>query len=169
MASRILTFVSCTLYLFILVNFTIIGFASFIVGSIGVGLYVPTFMTYKSYENTTCFIVDIECDTCQDSCYYIMWSVEYYISSQYTFSTITQTYDTSDEITEIISVYQIRSNHTCYYDKTKVVRVQWKEPSSPKPYLIMMAVGYSLTGIYLILIGIFYYRSYKMNNRNSSK
>jgi len=162
MASRILTFVSCTLYLFLLINFTIIGFASFIIGSVGVGLFVPKFITYQAYENSTCFIVDIEHDTCQDSCYYIMWSVEYYItnitSSQYTFSTITQTYDTADVITDIISVYKVRSNHTCYYDKTQVLRVQWNEPSFPTPYLIMMTVGYSLTGIYLILIAIFYYR-----------
>lgn len=173
MASRILTFVSCTLYFFLLLNITIIGFASLIVGSVGVGLFIPTLVTYDSYQNNTCLIVDIEYDTCGDSCYYIMWSVEYYrlnqTSSQYTFSTITQTYNTLDEILQKFLIYKFRSNHTCYYDKTKIVRVQWDEPSSPKPYLIMMVMGFSLTGVYLILITIFYrYRSQKMTKSISS-
>jgi hypothetical protein len=91
-----------------------------------------------------------------------MWSVEYYISGQYTFSTITHTYDTFDEISEKAAIYKDRSNQTCYYDKKKFVRIQWNKPSSPKPYLIMVVVGFSFTGIYLIIIGfVYYYRSQK--------
>ena len=157
MASRILTFVSCTLYFFLLFTFTIIGFASFIIGSIGVGFFIPTSRIYNTYKTTTCLIVDVDYDTCTDSCYYVMWSVEYYISSQYTFSTIQKTFDTFNEITEIISIYEDQSNHTCYYDQNQNVRVQWNQPASPQPYLIMIIVGFSLTGIYLILIGFFYY------------
>jgi hypothetical protein len=161
MSSRILTFVSCTLYFFLLLNFTIIGFASFILGSVGIGLFIPTLLNYESYQNNTCFIVDLEYDRCQDSCYYVIWSVEYYIlnspSSQYTFSTISQTFSTLNEAEKTVSVYSDRSNHTCYYDIKQIVRVQWNQPSSPEPYLIMMIVGFILTGIYLIFIGIFYF------------
>lgn len=173
MASRILTFVSCTLYFFLLLNFTIIGFASLIVGSVGVGLFIPTLITYDSYKMSTCLIVDIEFDSCGNSCYYIMWSVEYYLlnqtSNQYIFSTLTETYDTIDDVSKKISSYKIRSNHTCYYDKRQIVQIQWNEPSSPQPYLIMMMVGFSLAVFYLILITIFYcYRTHQVMKSISS-
>lgn len=164
MASRILTCVSCTLYLFLLISFTIIGFASLIVGAIGVGLYIPTSQTYNNYNNNTCFIVDVKYDACIDSCYYITWSVEYHATRRYSFSTITQTYETLNEVSEQIAIYSDKSNHTCYYDLTQITRVQWTRPPSPTPYLIMLIIGFSLTGIYLILIAFFHcYRLYNSN------
>jgi hypothetical protein len=174
MASRIVSFVSCTLYFILLVNLTIIGFASLLVGCIGAGLFKSTSITYDHYKNTTCFIVDMEYDTCENSCYYVMWSVEYYISnstsSQYTFSAITQIHDTSKKILEKVAIYKDLTNHTCYYDKRHLVHVQWDKPSSPTPYLIMMIVGFICTGIYLIFIGIFYYcRFHEINNIVFSK
>ncbi|CAF0810602.1 unnamed protein product [Rotaria sordida] len=162
MASRILSFVSCTLYFFFLINFTIIGLTSFIIGVVGIGRFIPTHITYTTHKNTTCFIVDVDYDICQDSCYCVMWSIEYHISKshKYTFSTIIHIYETLDEALKKITIYNIRTNHTCYYDKTQHVNIRWEKPSSSKPYLIMMIVGFSLTGIYIIIIAVVsFYRS----------
>lgn len=162
MASRILTFVSCTVYVFLLLTFTIIGFASFIIGSIGTGLYIPTERTFNTFHNNTCQIVDIDYGPCQDSCYFIMWSVEFYVSSQYVFSTIREKFETDSEMMDKVENYNLLMNRTCFYDETLHVRVQWNQPASSRPYFIMIIVGFSLTGIYLILIGFFYYkRSYE--------
>ena len=160
MASRILTFFSCTCYLVLLVSLIIIGFASFIVGSIGVGLFIPFSITSNHYKNTTCFIVDVNSDRCDQSCFDVLWSVEYFIrqgrSSQYLFSTIMKKFDTSTEQTKKVALYTDRTNHTCYYDTREVLRVQWDPPTSPRPFLIMMIVGFSITAVYLISIAIFY-------------
>ena len=177
MASRVVTFVSCTLYVTLLIGSTVIGLAPFVIGTIGLGLYIPTSIIYNSYKNNTCFILDLQYDSCnsvhhffQDTCYSIMWSVEYYIvnstSNRYVFSTIKQAYPTLEEVFETILRYKERSRHICYYDKTRTADVQWNEPSSPRSYLIMIIIGFSLTGIYLIIVGSFYlYRSKtKMNN-----
>lgn len=165
MASRIIACIACTLYFCLLISITIIGFGSMIVGAVGIGLYIPTSTTYDSYKNNTCAIIDVDYDSCIDSCYYVMWSVKYRVSygktRQYTFSTITKTYNTLNEVKKETDIYADNTNHTCYYDQSEVARVQWTRPSSPKPYLIMLIVGFSLTGIYLILIAIiFSYRIY---------
>ncbi|CAF0793162.1 unnamed protein product [Rotaria sp. Silwood1] len=156
MASRILTLVSCTLYIFLLVTFTIIGVASLIVGVVGVGRYIPTKAAHRTHKNVTCLIVDVDYDSCQHSCYYVMWSVEYRVakSNKYTFSTIIKKYGTLGEALAKMVNYNVRTNHTCYYNKKKIVHVQWEKPSSSKPYLIMMIVGFTLTGIYIIIITI---------------
>ncbi|CAF2518110.1 unnamed protein product [Rotaria sp. Silwood2] len=163
MASRIVTFVSCTLYLFFLVIITIIGLASFIIGIIGVSRFISTHVAWTAHKHVTCLIVDVDYDSCQDSCYYVMWSVVYHVSkfNKYTFSTITQTYDTLDVALKKIAIYNVRTNHTCYYHKKQIVNVKWEKPSSPKPYLIMMIVGFSLTGIYIIIIAIVFIYRYR--------
>ena len=157
MASRILTFVSCTLYFSFLVIFTMIGLTSVIIGFVGLGLYIPTLINSNAYEKNTCFIIDHEYDTCHRqndlSCYSIMWSVEYTASDSFIFSTITKIYETPKEALDILKDYKDKGNYTCYHHETQVTDVQWEEPSSPVPYLIMMIVGFSLTGIYLIVIG----------------
>jgi hypothetical protein len=177
MASRVVTFISCTLYVTLLIGSALIALAPFVVGTIGVGLYIPTSIIYDLYKNNTCFILDLQYDSCnsvnkffQDTCYSIMWSVEYYIlnstSSLYVFTTITKTYPTLEQVLGKIIRYKERSHHICYYDKTHIANVQWNEPSSPTSYLIMIIIGFSLTGMYLIIFGSFYlYRSKrKMNN-----
>ena len=165
MASRILTFFSCTCYLFLLSTITIIGFASFIVGSIGAGLFIPFTITSDNYRNTTCLIVDVDYDRCEDACFDVLWSVKYRIRNptfgQQVFSTIIEKFDTLAEQSNNVALYTDRSNHTCYYDKREFVRVQWEEPTSPRPFFIMMIVGFSLTGVYVICIGIFY--CYRLN------
>jgi len=164
MASRIVTCVSCTLYLCFLVTLTIIGLTSVTIGFIGLGLYVPTFINSKAYISNICSIIDHEYDTCRQQnddsqipCFSIMWSVEYTISNStyatYKFSTITELYDTSREALDALKIYKDRTNHTCYYHNIQNTNVQWDEPKSPKPYFIMMVVGFSLTGIYFIVIG----------------
>lgn len=160
MASRILTFFSCTCYLFILISITIIGLTSFITGSIGAGLFITFSINAKNYKNTTCFIVDVDYDRCDDTCFDVLWSVKYRLrnsrSGQYIFSTIIEKFDTLNEQSKNVAFYNERSNHTCYYDKTEVVRVQWEAPTSPQPFFIMMIVGFCVTGIYAICIVIFY-------------
>jgi hypothetical protein len=165
MASRILTCVSCTLYLSFLVTLTITGLTSIIIGFIGLGLYIPTFINSKAYTANTCLILDHEYDTCrqqnddsQPPCYSITWSVEYTISSStsehYTFSSITKFYDSSIEALDELKTFTDQTNHTCYSHNTHNTDVQWEEPKSPKPYLIMMIVGFSLTAMYFIVIGL---------------
>lgn len=160
MASRILTFVSCTLYFTLLVILTAIGLTSIIIGFVGLGLYIPTFINYHAYSSNSCLVIDHEYDTCHlrdDICYSVMWSVEYGVSNRtyyrYIFSTITQFYDTPQEALDKLKLYTDKQNYTCYYHKTDVLDVKWDRPSSPRPYLIMMIIGFTLTGTYFIVIG----------------
>jgi hypothetical protein len=164
MASRILTCVSCTLYFSFLVTLTAIGLISIVVGFIGLGLYIPTFINSKAYTSDTCSILDHDYDPCQQqndtsdtSCYSVVWSVEYTIlvstSERHKFSTITQNYDTSVEALDNLRIYKVQTNHTCYYLNAHTTDVQWDEPKSPRPYLIMMTVGFGLAAIYFIVIG----------------
>jgi len=159
MASRILTVVSCTLYFSFLVILTAIGVTSIIIGFVGLGLYIPTLINYNAYSSNICYVVDHEYDTCHltnDICYTVMWSVEYPITNQtsegYIFSSITETYNTPLVALDRLQTYIDGDNYTCYYQKINVLDVKWDKPSSPKPYLIMMIVGFTLTGIYFIVI-----------------
>lgn len=160
MASRILTCVSCTLYLTFLIILTAIGLTSIIVGFVGLGLYIPTLINYNSYSSNSCFVLDHEYDTCHlrnDICYSVMWSVEYTISNRtsqsYMFSTITQIYYSATEALDKLKTYKNNQNYTCYYHKKDSLDVQWNKPSSPRPYLIMMIIGFTLSGLYFIVIG----------------
>jgi hypothetical protein len=162
MASRILTCVSCTLYFSFFVTITAIGLTAIVIGLIGLGIYVPTLINYNSYSKSTCYIIDHDYDTCRRqndiSCYSVMWSVEYivsnYSSERCIFSTITHTYKTSEEALEEVRIYKDNYNYTCYYHNIYMTDVKWDAPSSPTPYLIMMTVGFALTGIYSVIIGV---------------
>jgi hypothetical protein len=85
-----------------------------------------------------------------------MWSVEYRITNQtferYIFSTITETYNTPVVALNKLQIYEDGDNYTCYYNTINVLNVKWDKPTSPKPYLIMMIIGFTLTGIYFIVI-----------------
>jgi len=161
MASRILTCVSCTLYFFCLITLTTIGLTSIIVGFVGLGLYIPTLINYNTYITNVCSVIDREYTICEQQnniCYSVMWSVEYLVLNQtsesYIFSTITETYNTAVKALKDFRTYKENNSYTCYYPKDYVSDVQWNEPSSPTPYLIMMIVGFTLTGLYFIAIGI---------------
>ena len=64
MASRILTFVSCTLYLSFLIIITVVGFTSIIIGFVGLGLYISSSLNFNSYNSTLCFVIDYDYDIC---------------------------------------------------------------------------------------------------------
>ena len=160
MASRILTCVSCILYF----SFPVIGLIAIVIGFIGLGLYIPIYINSTRYKINTCLIHNHEYDTCyqgkslfQDSCYSIKWSVEYIISNstsdRFIFSTITQIYRTSIEALDQLKIYKDKNAYTCYYHNIRTADVQWDRPISARPYLIMTIVGFSLTGIYLVVIG----------------
>jgi hypothetical protein len=159
MASRILTIVSCTLYFVFLVILTAIGVTSIIIAFVGLGLYIPTLINYNTYSSNICYVIDHEYDTCHltnSICYTVMWSVEYRITNQtferYIFSTITETYNTPVVALNKLQIYEDGDNYTCYYNTINVLNVKWDKPTSPKPYLIMMIIGFTLTGIYFIVI-----------------
>jgi len=161
MASRILTFVSCTLYLSFLIIITVVGFTSIIIGFVGLGLYISSSLNFNSYNSTLCFVIDHDYDTChqqnEDLCFLIMWSVEYTVpnsdvSDRYIFSTITKTYDTPQKALNDLDSYKDNGTYTSYYHRTHFEDVKWEQPSSPTPYLIMMIVGFALTLIYFVVI-----------------
>jgi hypothetical protein len=160
MGGRILTLFSCTLYFSILFILTAIGLTSIIIAFVGLGLYIPTSINYNTYINTTCSVLSHEYHVCHQQsglCYSVKWSVEYPVLNQtsesYLFSNIKQVYDTPIEALNILTIYQDGNNYTCYYNKEEVLTVKWSKPESPGPYLIMMIVGFTLTGIYFIVIG----------------
>lgn len=156
MASRLLSFVSCTLYFSIIISFTIIGFVSLIVGAVGLARFIPTYVTYNTYMKNLCFVIDSDYDIGTDSYYTATWSVQYYASNgtsdQSIYSTITQRYDSIDKTLEKIDYYCIGTRYTCYYDSHNLNQVQWDEPASPQPYFIMMVIGLGLNVSYIISI-----------------
>lgn len=163
--SQILTLVSCTLYCSVVTIVTIIGLTSIVIGFIGLGLYIPTYTNYYIYSETTCLIIDHEYNEChqgdaaaQNTCYSIMWIVEYMIIDSipdcYVFSTITETYETSAEALGKLKNYQDKTSPTCYYNPSNTANVQWERPKSSRPFFIMMIVGFSLTGAFFIILGI---------------
>ena len=161
MTSRILTFVSCTIYFTVLCALSIIGLAAIVVGIIGLGLYIPTLNHYNEFKENTCLIITHQYDICSQgndlTCYSVQWSVEYSImnelSDRYIFSTIKKTYKTPDEALSQLDSYQDQNNYTCYYDKINTVDVKWEEPTSPTPFLIMTIVGFVITGMNSIILG----------------
>ncbi|CAF3316021.1 unnamed protein product [Rotaria socialis] len=158
MSSRIVTLVSVTLYFVLIISFTIIGFASLIVGAVGLANFIPTYKAFKTYRNNTCLIVDIDYDWCPDTGYCVMWSVEYYISNaaytQLLFSTIVNKFESTAKAMQKIDTYDIITSQICYYDTTKLVNVQWEQPVSPTPYFFMMIIGLSLNVAYIISIAL---------------
>jgi len=165
MASRILTCFQCTLPCSIVSTLVVIGLTSAVIGFVGLGLYIPTYINYNAYSENICFILNYEYNECQqentdsqNTCYSIKWSVEYIISDpvsdRYIFSTITEAYDTSMKALERLKNHRDKTDQTCYYHTVIIGNVQWDKPTSYSPYFIMMIVGFSLTGVYFMVIGI---------------
>ncbi|CAF3680987.1 unnamed protein product [Rotaria socialis] len=156
MSSRIVTLVSVALYFALIISFTIIGFASLIVGAVGLANFIPTYTAFKAYTNNTCLIVDIDDDWCPNTGFCVMWSVEYYISNgthaQLIFSTIVNKFVSTATAMQKIDTYDIITSQICYYDTKKLVNVQWEKPVSPTPYFFMMIIGLSLNVAYIISI-----------------
>jgi hypothetical protein len=171
MFSRISTVVSCILHFYFLVTITVIGLASIIIGFVGLGMYVPTLINYNSYNKNICYIMDHEYDICTRkndvSCYSLMWYVEYTVTNQtsdrYMFSTITKFYETPVQALKDLRIYEDKNNYTCYYHQILLRNVQWDQPSSPRPYLIMMIIGFTLAGISFTVIGLI--TIYRCRNR----
>lgn len=159
MTSRILTFVSCTIYFAVLCTLFIIALTAIVVGIIGVGLYIPTVNHYNEYNENTCAVMAHQYDVCSQrndlTCYSVQWSVEYVIETpdRYIFSTIKKTYKTPEAALNQLEYYQDKNNYTCYYDKIDTLDVKWDKPTSPTPFLIMTIVGFVITGINSIIIG----------------
>lgn len=161
MTSRILTFVSCTIYFVVLCTLSIIGLTAIVIGIVGLGLYIPTVNYYNEYNENICTVLSHHYDICSQqkdlTCYSVEWSVEYNILNetldQYVFSTIKKTYKTPDDALNQLDYYQDKNNYTCYYDKINVLDVKWDRPTSPTPFLIMVIVGFVITGINSIIIG----------------
>lgn len=86
MTSRILTFVSCTIYFIVLCTLSIIGLTAIVIGIIGLGLYIPTLNHHKEYYENTCAVRAHQYDVCSQrndlTCYSVEWSVNYIISNQ---------------------------------------------------------------------------------------
>jgi hypothetical protein len=160
MASRILTCVSCTLYVCILSILTVIGLTAIVIALIGVGLYIPTLINYNSYISNSCFIISHTYGTCQQqnsvTCFSDMWSVRYSISNRtsqhYLFATITLTFSKSTDALTKLKTYVDNNTYPCYYSSKDTTTVKWDSPTSPRPYLIMIIVGFSLSGIYFIVL-----------------
>lgn len=140
-----------------------IAVISAVIGCVGVGIFIPTNSQFEVFRSTMCSIVDHEYETCDDQgasnsglCYIAIWSVEYKIQGQTRdepmFATITKKYKTPSEALTKLNVFKDDTNHTCYYHITRLTYVQWDEPASPRPYLIMMIVGYSFVFLYLVLM-----------------
>jgi len=161
MASRILTFVSCTLYFCILCTLTVIGLTSIIIAFIGVGLYIPTLINYNAYSSNNCFVLSHIYDTCQQqsggTCYSDTWSVQYIVSNRtsqrYQFATITLSFGKATDALNKLKSYLDNNTYPCYYNNKDLMTVKWDAPTSPRPYLIMIIVGFGLSGIYFIVIG----------------
>ena len=165
MSSRILKMVSCTLCFSVVATLTVVGLTSIVIGFVGLGLYIPSYINYKVYTEDTCSILNHQYNECnqetsgsQNTCYSITWSVEYLISDsvsdRYIFSTITETYATSMKALERLKNYQDRYSYNCYYHIVNIATVQWNQPTSSIPYFVMMIVGFSLTGVVFIVVGI---------------
>ncbi len=168
MASRILTCVSCTLYVCIICTLTVIGLTAIVIAFIGIGLYIPTLINYNSYSSNNCFVISHTYGTCQQqsgaTCFSDMWSVRYIISNRtsqyYVFATITLTFSKSTDALAKLRSYVDNSTYPCYYNNRDKTTVKWDSPTSPRPYLIMIIVGFSLSGIYFIVLAfIGIYRS----------
>ncbi|CAF1309047.1 unnamed protein product [Adineta steineri] len=165
MVSRFFSCVSSTVWFFTIAILTITGLTAIVIGLVGLGLYIPISMNYYEYTKSTCSIISHKYEDCQhgntislNTCFSVMWSVEYILQNsipdRYIFSTITEIYTDSTVALEELRNYPVHTNHTCYYRTTNTANVQWLEPLSPIPYLVMLVVGFSLTGVYCIVISI---------------